>query len=163
MRLENRVDRRVTTRSAASRWSAARSRAERTARLSLRRRESGRAEEGRNARRPARSKRDRRRQPAACRARRAHPSCRRRGETVCTDRWLRLARLAVTANVGRDGVVAALGERLQLMATRIPGFRKAMAKEHDRPLSGLSARWIGIPFASTVRWAISVNASSPMI
>ena len=43
----------------------------------------------------------------------------------------RLACLAIAAHVGRDGAIAGLGERLQLMAPRIPGFRKAVAEEHD--------------------------------
>ena len=51
---------------------------------------------------------------------------------------LGLARLAIAAHVGRDGAITGLGKRLQLMAPRIPGFRKAVAEEHDRSASGLS-------------------------
>ena len=68
----------------------------------------------------------------------------------------RLACLAIAAHVGRDGAIAGLGERLQLMAPRIPGFRKAVAEEHDGPASRFG-EMDRIPFASTVRWAISVT------
>ena len=50
---------------------------------------------------------------------------------------LGLACLAIAAHVGRDRVVAGLGERLQLMAPRIPGFRKPVAQQYDGAGSGL--------------------------
>ena len=49
---------------------------------------------------------------------------------------LRLTRLAIAAHIGRDRVEARLGQRFQLMAPRIPGFRKAVAEEHQGPASG---------------------------
>jgi hypothetical protein len=51
--------------------------------------------------------------------------------------FLGLACLAVTAHVGRDSAIAGLGERLQLMAPRMPGLRKTMAEEHNGSASGL--------------------------
>ena len=48
-----------------------------------------------------------------------------------------LAGLAVAAHVGRDGAIASVGKRLQLMAPRTPGLRKAVAEDHDRPRPGL--------------------------
>ena len=50
---------------------------------------------------------------------------------------VRLACLAIAAHVGRDGAIARLGERLQLMAPRMPGLRKPVAEEHDGSASGL--------------------------
>ncbi len=50
---------------------------------------------------------------------------------------LGLACLAIAAHIGRDRAIAGIGERLQLMAPRIPGFRKAVAEEHDGSASGL--------------------------
>ena len=49
----------------------------------------------------------------------------------------RLARLAIAAHVGRDGVIAGLGQRLQLMAPRIPGFGKPWQNRTTRPAPGL--------------------------
>ena len=49
-----------------------------------------------------------------------------------------LACLAIAAHVGRDSAIACLGERLQLKAPRIPGLRKTVAEEHERPASRLS-------------------------
>ena len=54
----------------------------------------------------------------------------------CVDGF-RPAGLAIAAHVGRDGVIAGVGERLELMAPRIPGFRKAVAKENERARSRL--------------------------
>ncbi len=45
--------------------------------------------------------------------------------------------LAIAAHVGRDGMVAGLGQRLELMAPRIPALRPAMAEEDERPLACL--------------------------
>jgi hypothetical protein len=43
----------------------------------------------------------------------------------------RLAGLAIAAHIGRHRAITGTSERLQLMAPRIPGFRKAVAEEHD--------------------------------
>ena len=45
--------------------------------------------------------------------------------------------LAVAALVGGDDAEAGLRERRYLMAPRIPGFRKAVAQNDQRPLAGL--------------------------
>ncbi len=44
--------------------------------------------------------------------------------------------LAIAAHVGRDGMVAGLGQRLQLMPPRVPGFGKAVA-QHDQRAGAL--------------------------
>ena len=49
-----------------------------------------------------------------------------------------LAGLAIAAHVGRDGAIAGLSQRLQLMAPRIPGFRKTVAEEDEGSASRLS-------------------------
>ena len=50
---------------------------------------------------------------------------------------VRLACPAIAAHVGRDGAIACPGERVQLMAPRIPGLRKTVAEEHEGPASRL--------------------------
>ena len=45
--------------------------------------------------------------------------------------------LPIAAHVGRDGMIAGLGQRLELMAPRIPGFGPAVAEEDERPLACL--------------------------
>jgi hypothetical protein len=53
-------------------------------------------------------------------------------DRVLIDR-LRPVALAVTAHIGRDDVESRRGERSDLMAPRIPAFRKAMAQHDQRP------------------------------
>jgi len=43
--------------------------------------------------------------------------------------------LAIAAHVQRDGVEAGGGERVDLVAPGIPGFRKAVAHQHEGPLA----------------------------
>ena len=71
-------------------------------------------------------------------------------QRVLVDR-LRAVGLAVAAHVGRDGVVAGLRQRGELVAPGIPGLRKAVAQQHQRPVAR-SAMCMRMPLVSTVRW-----------
>ena len=57
-------------------------------------------------------------------------------QRVVLDR-LRHRGLTVAALVGRDGVIAGLRQRDQLMAPRIPGLGEAVAEDDQRPLARL--------------------------
>src|SRR5207247_10881058 len=57
-------------------------------------------------------------------------------QRVVLDR-LRLVGLAIAAHVGRDGVIARLRQRDELMAPRVPRLRKAMTHDDERALTGL--------------------------
>ena len=50
---------------------------------------------------------------------------------------LRTVGLPVAAHVRRDRPKARVGERLELMAPRVPGFRKAVAHQDERSFSRL--------------------------
>src|ERR1019366_6722815 len=50
---------------------------------------------------------------------------------------LRCVAVAVAAQVGRDGVIAGVGNRLQLVAPRIPELWKPVQQHHDWPGAGL--------------------------
>jgi hypothetical protein len=57
-------------------------------------------------------------------------------DAVCVDRRGTIG-LAVAALVGCHDAEARLGERGNLMAPRVPRFRKPMAQNDQRPLAGL--------------------------
>src|SRR3990167_5467724 len=48
----------------------------------------------------------------------------------------RLVGLAITTHVRRDHMIAGLGDRIELVAPGIPGFRKAMQKQDKRTFPG---------------------------
>ena len=68
--------------------------------------------------------------------------------------------LPVAAHVRRDRSVAGFRQRRQLRRHEYQDFRKAMTKEDEWPAPA-SARWMRMPFASTVRCVISVTAVLP--
>ncbi len=64
-------------------------------------------------------------------------------------------RQAVAAHIGRNGVKSRRRQRAQLMAPRIPGFRKSMTEQHQRAaalLGDMNANAIG--FDGSVRWLV---------
>ena len=114
----------------------------------------------RNARRPARPSRGRRRRPVARRARRARRPCRRRDETACTGR---------SPRAGRSGHSRACRARRRDSRPRRAPSADGATNTRIPESRGRGARAVprrprrdgcGIPFASTVRWAISATRSS---
>jgi hypothetical protein len=83
-------------------------------------------------------------------------------DRVLIDR-LRPVALAIAAHIGRDRMKTRRGERRNLMTPGIPGFGKAVAHQHQRPLTLLddieadavgldqSLRWFAHAFCSLTR------------